>query len=154
MTKKSTLTVSAIALALVGLVAAPFLYAGPGHHHMMGGGEMGPLAHLAHAQKELGLSDAQVDQIKAIIKAAHDENAQYRDQLHGGFASIITTLVRNPNDVAAAQAIMDQQATAERALKTNMLNAASKALSVMTPEQREKLGTMVAEHQARFQRQF
>ena len=153
MTRKSTITVSAIALAVIAVVAVPFLYAGPGHRHMMGG-EMGPLAHLGHAQKELGLSDAQVDQIKTIVKAAHEENAQYRDQLHGGFASVINTLIKNPNDVAAAQAIMDQQAAAERSLKTNMLNAASKALNVLTPEQREKLGTMVAAHQARFQRQF
>ena len=153
MTRKSTLTVSAIALAVVALIAVPFVYAGPGHQHMMGG-EMGPLAHLAHAQKELGLSDEQVDQIKTIVKAAHDENAQYRDQLHGGFASIINTLIKNPNDVAAAQAIMDQQNAVERSLKTNMLNAASKALNVLTPDQREKLGTMVAAHQARFQRQF
>jgi periplasmic protein CpxP/Spy len=152
MTRKSALTVSAIALAVVAVVAVPFLYAGPGHHRM--GGDMGPLAHLARAQKELGLSDAQVDQIKTIVKAARDENAQYRDQLHGGFASVINTLIKNPNDVAAAQAIMDQQNAAERALKTNMLNAASKALNVLTPEQREKLGTMVAAHQARFQRQF
>jgi Spy/CpxP family protein refolding chaperone len=153
MTKKTTLTVSAIVVAVLALAAVPFLYAGPGHHHGMGAG-MGPLGHLAHAQKELGLSDAQVDQIKVIIKDAHDQNAQYRDQLHGGFQSVISTLLKNPSDVAAAQAIMDQQAAAERALKTNILNAASKALTVLTPDQRSKLGTMIAEHQARFQRQF
>lgn len=153
MTKKRIFTVSGIAVAVLALVAVPFLYAGPGHQHMMGG-DIGPLAHLGHMQKELGLSDAQVDQIKAILKAAREENAQYRDQLHGGLAGIVNTLIRNPNDVAAAQAIMDQQSAAERALKTNMLNAASKALNVLTPEQREKLGTMVVAHQARFQRQF
>lgn len=153
MTRKSTLTVSGIVVAVFALVAVPFLYGGPGHH-MMGGGGMDPLAHLAYAQKELGLSDAQVGQIKAIIKDAHDQNAQYRDQLHGGFASILNTLLKNPNDVAAAQAIMDQQMAAEQALKSNMLSAASKALNVLTPEQRDKLGTMIAQHQGRFQHQF
>ncbi len=155
MTKKTTLTVSAIVVAVLAIAAVPFLYAGPGHGHgMCGGAGMGPLAHLAHAQKELGLSDAQVDQIKTIFKSAHEQNAQYVDQLHGGFASVMTTLVKNPNDVAAAQAIMDQQAAAERQLKTNLLGAASKALNILTPEQRVKLGTMISERSARFQRQF
>ena len=152
MTKKKTLTVSAIVVAALVLAAVPFLYAGPGRHMHAMGADMG-LGHLAMAQKELGLSDAQVEQIKAIIKDAHTQNAQYRDQLHGGFTSIISTLLKNPNDVAAAQAIMDQQTAAERALKSNLLNAASKALNVLTPDQREKLGTMISQHQARFQRQ-
>jgi Spy/CpxP family protein refolding chaperone len=153
MTKKTTLTVSAIVVAVLALAAVPFLYAGPGHVHGMGAG-IGPLGHLAHAQKELGLSDQQVVEIKAIFKSVHDQNAQYRDQLHGGFASVMSTLLKNPNDVAAAQAIMDQQATAERAMKANLLGGASKALNVLTPDQRDKLGTMISQHQARFQRQF
>lgn len=154
MTKKTTLTVSAIVVAVLAIAAVPFLYAGPGHHmHGMGAG-MGPLEHLTRAQKELGLSDAQVDQIKTIIKITHDQNAQYRDQLHGGFQSVLNTLIKNPNDIAAAQAILDQQATAERALKSSLLDAASKALNVLTPDQRTKLGTMVAEHAAKFQHQF
>jgi Spy/CpxP family protein refolding chaperone len=152
MTKKKTLTVSAIVVAVLALAAVPFLYAGPGHHMHGMSADMG-LGHLAKAQKELGLSDAQVEQIKAIIKDAHTQNAQYRDQLHGGLASIVGTLVKNPNDVAAAQAIMDQQTTAESALKSNLLNAASKALNVLTPDQRSKLGTLISQHQARFQRQ-
>lgn len=153
MTKKKTVTVSAIVVAVLAIAAVPFLYAGPGHHMHGMGADMG-LGHLAKAQKELGLSDAQVEQIKAIVKDTHTQNAQYRDQLHGGFASIISTLVKNPNDVAAAQAIIDQQTAAESALKSNLLTAASKALNVLTPDQREKLGTMISQHQARFQRQF
>jgi Spy/CpxP family protein refolding chaperone len=152
MTKKKTLTVSAIVVAVLALAAVPFLYAGPGHHMRSMGADMG-LGHLAKAQKELGLSDAQVEQIKAIIKDTHTQNAQYRDQLHGGFASIVSALVKNPNDVAGAQAIMDQQTAAERALKSNLLTAASKALNVLTPDQRSKLGTLISQHQARFQRQ-
>ncbi len=149
--KKSTLTITI--LALVALVAVPLLYAGPGRHHGMAG--FGPLAHLGRAQQELGLSDQQVAEIKAIFKNFHDQNAEYRDQLRGGFEGVVKTLIKNPNDIAAAQALIDQQAQAERALKTNLLNAASKALNVLTPDQREKLGQMIAERMAhRHQRQF
>ncbi|HEV8660040.1 MAG TPA: periplasmic heavy metal sensor [Thermoanaerobaculia bacterium] len=149
--KRSTLTITI--LALVALIAAPFLYANHGRDHGMAG--FGPLAHLQRAQKELGLSDQQVDEIKAIFKSFHDQNADYRDQLRGGFQGVVNTLIKNPNDIAAAQALIDQQAQAERALKTNLLNAASKALNVLTPDQRTKLGQMIADRMAqRHQRQF
>ncbi len=149
--KKTTLTLAGI-LTLVALVAAPFLYAGPGRMHshgMAAGMGMGPLAHLQKAQQELGLSDQQVTEIKAIFADLRTQNAPYREQLHGGLQGVISTLLGNPNDVAAAQAIIDQQAEAERALKTNVLNAASKALNVLTPEQRVKLGDLIAQRQAR-----
>jgi Spy/CpxP family protein refolding chaperone len=147
--KKTTLTVSAIIVAVLALAAVPLVYAGPGHAHGMGAGMLG---HLDRAQKELGLSDQQVGEIKTIFKSVHEQNAQYRDQLHGGFQGVLNTLLKNPNDVAAAQTIMDQQAQTERAMKANFLVAASKALNVLTPEQRDKLGTLIAEHRAQSQR--
>jgi Spy/CpxP family protein refolding chaperone len=150
--KKSTLTVAAL-LALVALIGVPFVYAAGHRMHGMAAG-MGPLAHLQKAKEELGLSDQQVDQIKAIVKEAHTQNAALREQLHGGFQGVFDTLLKNPNDVAAAQALLDQQDQAERALKTNLLNAASKALNVLTPDQRVKLGEMVAQHRGRMNRQF
>jgi Spy/CpxP family protein refolding chaperone len=149
--KKSTLAVAI--LALVTIAAVPFLYAGAGHQHGMGG--YGPLAHLGKMQSELGLSDQQVSEIKVILTSLHEQNAPYRDQLHGGFQSVVSTLLKNPNDIAAAQALIDQQAQAERAMKSNLLNAASKALNILTPEQRDKLGQVISEHAAhRKQRQF
>lgn len=155
--KKTTLTLAGI-LALVALVAAPILYAGPGRMHahgMAGGRGMGPLAHLQKAQQELGLSDQQVTEIKTIFADLRTQNAAYREQLHGGLQGVISTLIKNPNDVAEAQAIIDEQAQAERAVKTNILTAASKALSVLTPEQRAKLGDLIAQRQAhRANRQF
>ncbi|HSP17620.1 MAG TPA: periplasmic heavy metal sensor [Thermoanaerobaculia bacterium] len=152
--KRTTLTVTGI-LALVALVAVPLVYAGQRHMHSMAGGMgMGPLAHLQKAQQELGLSDQQVSEIKAILADLHTQNAAQREQLHGGFQGVINTLLKNPNDIAGAQAIIDQQAEAERVLKTNLLTAASKALNVLTPEQRDKLGQLIAEHHGRMNRQF
>ncbi len=155
--KKTTLTLAGI-LAVVALVAAPILYAGPGRMHghgMAGGMGMGPLAHLQKAQQELGLSDQQVAEIKAIFTDLRTQNAQYREQLHGGLQGVIDTLVKDPDNVAAAQAIVDQQSQAERALKANLLNATAKALKVLTPEQRVKLGDLIAErHARRANRQF
>lgn len=148
--KKNRLTIAGI-VAVLALAAVPFLYAGRGRHHE-GRGGFGPLGHLERAQKELGLSDQQVTEIKAIFANLREENAQYRKQMHGGFEGVLNTLIQNPNDVAGAQAIMDQQAQAERATKANLLTAASKALNVLTADQRVKLGQLVSERRARFQR--
>jgi protein CpxP len=142
MKKKLTILASLIAVAAFAVVlhAQPRMH---GHGDMHGAGMFGALGHLARLQEKLDLSDQQVDQIKAIMAEAHEQNAPYREQLHGGMKSIVQTLINNPNDLAGAQALMDQQATAEKAMKGNLLVAASKALNVLTPEQRTKLNDLV-----------
>ncbi|HEU4888963.1 MAG TPA: periplasmic heavy metal sensor [Thermoanaerobaculia bacterium] len=148
-----------ITLIVAAVAAVPFLYAaGPGHRgfrgHGMGGHGMHGMAflgHLEHAKSELDLSDAQMEQLKAIVKETREQNGQYREQMHGTLKSIATTLLTNPNDVAGAQAVLDSQAAAEKQLKTNLIVAASKALNVLTPEQRTKLALHLAEHGKRWE---
>ena len=155
---KKAFLVAAI-VALVALAAVP-LVAGPGGRHFRGHGEQmgghgfgfGFMGHIGRLKEELNLTDAQVDQIKTIFREAHEQNADVRAQMHDGFKGVVEKLIANPNDIAGAQAIIDQQAAAERTLKTNMLTAASKALNVLTPEQRTKLGEKLAEHSERWGR--
>lgn len=132
---------------LIIAAAVPFLYAQPMRHH--GGGEFGFFGRLDKAKDKLGLTDDQVAQIKAIGDALKTQNAPYRDQVRGGFQSIATTLLNNPNDVAAAQTLLDQQSQAERTMKSNMLTAVSKALNVLTADQRAKVAQFLAARQAR-----
>lgn len=160
---KTRSTLIAIIIAVGALAAAPLVLAGPGGRmHRMGGqgfaghgmgqggrGGFGFFGHLGRLQQELDLSDQQVQQIKGIFAGVHEQNAQYRDQLRGGFRDVAQTLLANPNDLAAAQARLDQQAAAERAMKGNLLAATSKALGVLTPEQRTKLGTLLEERAQR-----
>jgi len=165
--KKRNLILASL-LVLTAIVAVPFVYGGPGGHSHgamgmgpggMGSGEMGHgpghgfemLAHLGHLKRELGLSDAQVDQLKAIAKDVHEQNAPYHDQLKAGMKGIAQTLLANPNDVAGAQALIDGQSAAERALKTNILNGVSRALNVLTPEQRAKLAAHLAQMAQRWE---
>ena len=155
MNRKSLITLAIV--ALVALLAVPFVYAQQAHgrgmgemHGMAGHDGFGPLGHLQKLQSELGLSDAQVTEIKTIFTSLHDQNAPYRDQLKGGRQAITSTLLKDPNNVAAAQAIIDQQAQAEHAMKTNMVAAASKALNVLTADQRAKLADLIAKRQARW----
>ncbi|HEV7768371.1 MAG TPA: periplasmic heavy metal sensor [Thermoanaerobaculia bacterium] len=140
-----------IIITLILTTVAAAVYAGPRRQMRTQGIGQGLafLAHLDRARAELDLSDAQVEQLKAIAKATHDQNAQYREQMDGTFKQVATTLLTNPNDIAGAQAALDQQDAAEKVLKTNLLTAASKALNVLTPEQRTKLALHLAERSQR-----
>jgi len=138
-------------VAILTVAAVPLVYAQQGRMHMHGGGDAGFafFGHLQHLKSALDLSDEQVDAIKAIAQDMHSQNAQYRDQLRSGHLAIAKALIANPNDLASAQALLDQQTAAEKVLKSNMLVAASKALNVLTPEQRGKLGDFVSKREAR-----
>jgi len=153
MNKRNAIVIAILALIMV--AGVPFLYAQ--HQHGMHGGMHGMhggafadfgLGHLQRAKEYLDLTDAQVDQLKAIGKELHEQNAPYRKQLHGGLVQVAQTLISNPNDVAAAQAQLDQQNAVEATLKTNTLAAAAKALNVLTPDQRAKVGEFLSKRAA------
>jgi Spy/CpxP family protein refolding chaperone len=157
--KKRSIILGTTALLAV-LLAVPFAYAQHRRAHGMAmmhggpGGELGPammLGHLEHAREALGLSDQQVSDIKGIFKDLHAQNAAYRDQLHGNMKSIAEMLLADPNNVAAAQALLDKQEAAEHTMKANALAAAAKALNVLTPEQRTTLGDHIRARADRLQ---
>lgn len=156
--KKRTAVITILILAAVAAIATPLVFAGPGGHRGMRGhgmhgargfGGFGPLGHLSRVKEELDLSDAQVEQIKAIFKEMHEQNAASRESLHGGFKDAAEALIANPNDLAGAQALLDRQFAAEKALKSSMLVATSKALNILTAEQRTKLSALIAERHER-----
>src|SRR5947209_17519844 len=150
--KKQTLVIAA-GVALVALIAVPFAFAqhGRGMHGEAFGGPMF-LGHLQHVKQELGLSDQQASDIKTIFQNLRQQNQQYRQSMHSTMQQVAQILLNNPNDVASAQALIDQQTNAERTMKTNALNAASKALNVLTPDQRSKLSTMIQDRMGRSQK--
>ncbi len=83
---KRNLIITAV-VAVLTLAGVPFVYA-QHEHGMHGGMHAGPLAdfgfgHLQRAKEYLGLSDAQVDQLKAIGADLREQNAPYRKQNHG-----------------------------------------------------------------------
>ena len=145
MKKRIALTTTLILIAT--LVAVPFVQADPQRRGPGRGGELGPLAGLFKAKEELALSDQQVDEIKAIFRDLREQNAPFREQVREGRQSITSALIANPNDVAGAQAVLSQQASAQQALQANTLAATAKALGVLTAEQRTKLASLIAERQ-------
>ena len=144
--RKRTLAITAAAVVMAALIAVPIAFA----QHAKGmrgtgfGGERF-LGHLKHARQALGLTDQQTSDIKAIVQELRQQNQQYRQSQRATMQQVAQMLINNPNDVAAAQALIDQQAANERAVKINSLNAVAKALNVLTPDQRAKLGSMLQE---------
>lgn len=153
MKKGALYTVAAV--VLVGLLAVPFAFAQHmGRMHAQGGPGFGMMFHgLQHAQQALGLSDQQVSDIKTIFQDLRQQNAASRQSLRGGMLQIAQTLINDPNNTQAAQALIDQQTAAERTMKLNTLNAVSRALNVLTPDQRAKLLTLVQQRMNRMQQQ-
>jgi protein CpxP len=168
--KKRITLLTLVLISLGVLAAAPMAFSGPngrfgghgmGGHGMMGGHHGGPgggfaegflLGRLSHVREELDLSDAQVTQIQAIVETLREQNESYREQMRGGIHDVARTLIANPNDVAAAQAKLDAQNAAETAMKRNVLSASSKALLVLTPEQRTKLLALLDQRANRMKR--
>jgi len=150
--KKYTIAI-ATAVVLTALVAVPIAFAQHARH-MRGDGFGGGMffGHLGHIKSQLGLTDQQTSDIKAIFQELKQQNQPYRDSMRSTMQQVAQTLINNPNDVAVAQALINQQADAERTMKLNALNAASKALNVLTPDQRGKLSTMMQEHMSRMQK--
>lgn len=148
MKKRTFAITAAVALAVVVAVPIAFAQHARGMHHEAWGGSMF-FGHLQHAQQVLGLSDQQVSDIKAIFQDLRTQNQQYRQSQRTTMQQVAQILLNNPNDIASAQSLIDQQTAAERNMKINALNAASKALNVLTPDQRAKLGTMLQDHMGR-----
>jgi Spy/CpxP family protein refolding chaperone len=144
--KKRTLIFSAAALVVV-LVAVPFAMAQHmrGHRHGHGGMMFG----FGRAKAALGLSDQQSADIKQIFTDLRTQNEPLRTSLRGGRQAIAQLLLANPNDVAGAQALLDKQLDAERQMKVNALTAASKALNVLTPDQRTKASAFLQQRMAK-----
>ena len=144
--KKRTLIFSAAALVIV-LAAVPFAMAQHmrGNHHGHGGMMFG----LERAKSALGLSDQQSTDIKQIFTDLKTQNEPLRTSMHGGRQAIAQLLLANPNDIAGAQALLDKQIDTERQMKHNALAAASKALNVLTPDQRTKASAFLQKRMAK-----
>lgn len=155
--KKRTILIAAVLTLTLAALAVPFVHAGPGGrmHGDLGFGHAAGFGflhqHLGKLKDELDLSDAQAAQLHSIFRETRQQNAPYREQMHGTLKSVAQTLIADPNDVAGAQALLDRQEEAHRAMRNNIVVAASKALNVLTPEQRTKLAGLMAEHVARME---
>ena len=139
---RRTLTAAAMIVSLA--VAAPLLYAQRHERPERGRASVfAPFAHIEELSEQLNLTDEQVEQIRVIFRDLHELNAPFRKELKGGLGTAFQSLLLNPDDIAGAQAAVDRQAQAERAISSNTINATANALKVLSAEQRTQLAQLL-----------
>ena len=115
---KTKLMVVASVLALLLCGAAMIAYAqghgpeGMGGHHGLGGPEHG----MGFMVRELNLTDAQKEQVKAIMKANHASMKPVMQQLEQNKQALLTATANGAYDPAKIQALANQQAQLQAAM--------------------------------------
>jgi Spy/CpxP family protein refolding chaperone len=137
--------IAVLAAGIITLTAVPLAFAARAERRGQGGfdGHGAVFGMLHRAADELELTTAQKEQLKAIAREVRAENAAYRQTMRGGVKDVASLLIQNPNDVAAAEAVLAKNDEAREQIRSNVLRGVSKALNVLTPSQRAELGQML-----------
>lgn len=134
-------------VVLVAALAVPVAFA---QHQRHGGhdgfGGFGPFARMHKLAGQLDLTDAQKSQIHDIAMDVREQSRESRKAMHANMIEAGKVLIANPDDLAAAQAILAKNAEPEATMKANILKGVSQALQILTPDQRTKLATLLEEH--------
>jgi protein CpxP len=140
------ITLGAIVAAVVAVGAAA---------HAQGPGPDGPRGRFRHfgpvdlPLRALELTDAQRQQVREITEK-HRANLQTAgQQLRQAFAAQRAAIEKTPVDQAAIKSASDGLATAHAAMGVERAQIRSEVLSILTPEQQEKLKQLQAERETR-----
>ena len=136
------LVISCMAALVIGaaFLALGHGFQGPGMH---GRGE-GP-SHadmLEHMSRELNLTDAQKQQVKAVMDAVEPVAEGLHAKLEDVHKQIATATANGQFDETQVRNLANQQAQLEADLMVEHLRAMSKVYSILTPEQRVKAEAM------------
>ncbi len=155
MNASQTLKTLALAAALVLGAAAPAVFAQPGmggHAMHQRGGGMLDGQRLLHMLDEINASDAQVQQIEAIFKAAREELRAQRQQGQGTHLQMLQLWAAPNIDAAAMDALRKQGLAQHERVTARMQAAFIEAGRVLSPEQRAKLLELGKKRMERMQR--
>jgi protein CpxP len=111
---------------------------GPGHGDM-----------LEHMSRELNLTDAQKQQVKAIFDATQSTAEGIHTKLEETHKQIEAATANGQFDEAQVRTLANQQAQLEADMLVEHLRAKSKVYAILTAEQRTKADEMMKEHGGR-----
>ena len=143
--------VAALAVMLGAAIAksqtADAAAAPPPHEHAMG-----MLGHMmGFPFKQLDLSDAQREQIKAVMQKEHPAMKPLMLQLHG-LHHQLKQYSEGTYDEAKVQALVAQQSQTLVQLKVQETRIHSEIYQLLTPDQQTKLKEIEANHEAHMQK--
>ncbi len=107
-----------------------------------GGGPHGPDRCIARHADELGVDDATVAKIEAIVAASREETALLRDAVRAARDEMRLLLDADEPDEAAVMAQSDKVSAAMAAMHRHYLATLLKIRALLTPEQRDRLKGM------------
>jgi protein CpxP len=139
MNRKRIVIGLAALLALVGIAALGQSMAGKGGHWRQGGFLNRRIAHLSRA---LDLSDAQQQQVKALVEAQRPALKGLRQQLVSERQQMLAATQNGQFDEGKVQAIASQQGQTLANLIVARQELQSKIYTLLTPEQRTKFDQM------------
>lgn len=135
--RRSTVVLTLAGLALV--AGTTLLSAGDGRRGPGGMREHGPLGPLGRALHQLDLTDAQRDQVRAVLEAARPELQALREQLRTNRRTFRQSHPPTEVDETAIRAHVAAQAVIEADLAVAMARARASVLALLTPEQLAQL---------------
>ena len=121
---------------------------GPGGEHGFMGMDGGMVLRLAD---KLGLSDAQVTQIKGIVSAARTANQGTRDQIKANRQAFVAAYNPAQFDATAVNNYIAQQTPLVQQLVVSRFQTQASVLAVLTPAQLAQYNQIRAKFAARMQ---
>jgi Spy/CpxP family protein refolding chaperone len=120
-------------------------------HHIMGGAGGTHAMAMAHVSKmldEVGASAEQKSRIETILHAGFAPLADVHHDMAQTHAALHTILSAPTVDRAALEQLRAAEIARIDAASRSLTKALADAIEVLTPEQRAKLGRLIAEHHA------
>jgi Spy/CpxP family protein refolding chaperone len=116
---------------------------GPGDGMFGGGPRM-----LEHLATELGLTDAQRQQIRGVFESAKPEMQQVQEQMRSNFEKLEATKPDDPNYAAVVSEVSKNAADLASRRVTDGAQLRSQIWAVLTPDQRTKLAALQQQRKA------
>lgn len=150
---RNRLGATSLALALAGALAFGAAQAGPhgGHGDMGGPMMMGSGKHMTRMLDAVDATAEQRSQIQSISEAARSDLRARRAEGKALQEQAIRLFAQPTVDAGEAEALRQQMLARHDEGSKRMMQAMLDISRVLSPEQRQKLGSMMAERQARMQ---
>lgn len=110
-----------------------------------GGPRMGPFGPLGMIASQLGLSDAQTDQIKTIVQSHASEWKDLGDRARAAHQALSAAELADPVSDAAIRAASADLAAVEAEMAVARAHVRTEVFQVLTPEQQAKAKELLAQ---------
>jgi protein CpxP len=136
----------AATLAVVAGGALAYAHSGGGMHGPMSGNTEQHLEHMQAMLTKIGASDAQKQQIEAILKPAFEDMKAAHESHSAAFKQFHEAITAPSIDRARLESLRAEQIRSLDEASKRLVTAISDAAEVLSPDQRAALAKQIEEH--------